>query len=226
MPTSLIRNSLILALAILPAAGDLALAQSIETPRPGSAEFAAASNMSVDITGDSAMSSGASMFSAQPISPSVSDNNALGAAPVLTGKTQVQMEEMQGTQYFQNRGILPAGQMMQNQCSMQAMQHNCNMQTMPCMHANNVCPHSMHNCAMNQGCNHQMQQQMPSSNGGDLGGLASMFGLENGNNGQMMTQAIGAVGAAALLSNFLGNGGVGGTIRSLGWNNTRIRRGP
>lgn len=39
------------------------------------------------------------------------------------------------------------------------------------------------------------------------------------------TQAIGAIGAAALLGTFITNGGVGGMMKSVGWNNTRHIRG-
>ena len=47
----------------------------------------------------------------------------------------------------------------------------------------------------------------------------------SGGGGGMNTQAIGAVGAAALLGTFLTNGGVGGMMKSVGWDNSRHMRG-
>jgi hypothetical protein len=43
--------------------------------------------------------------------------------------------------------------------------------------------------------------------------------------GGLNTQTVGAIGAAALLGTFLNNGGVGGMIKSVGWDNSRHMRG-
>ncbi len=48
-------------------------------------------------------------------------------------------------------------------------------------------------------------------------------GMQSG--GGLNTQAIGAIGAAALVGTFLQSGGVGGMLRSAGWNNKRQVRG-
>lgn len=46
-----------------------------------------------------------------------------------------------------------------------------------------------------------------------------------GLNTPLNSRAIGAIGAAALVGTFLGNGGVGGMIKSVGWDNSRHTRG-
>ncbi len=48
-------------------------------------------------------------------------------------------------------------------------------------------------------------------------------GMQGG--GGLNTQAIGAIGAAALVGTFLQSGGVGGMLRSVGWDNKRHVRG-
>ncbi|MDZ4835858.1 MAG: hypothetical protein SGJ27_18930 [Candidatus Melainabacteria bacterium] len=61
--------------------------------------------------------------------------------------------------------------------------------------------------------------------------LATVFGGNgqssnaSANGGQISTRAIGAIGAAALVGTFLGNGGVGGMMKSTGWDNSRHTRG-
>ncbi len=47
----------------------------------------------------------------------------------------------------------------------------------------------------------------------------------NGGGSGINSQAVGAIGAAALLGTFLTNGGVGGMIKSVGWDNSRHMRG-
>lgn len=47
----------------------------------------------------------------------------------------------------------------------------------------------------------------------------------NGGGSGINSQAVGAIGAAALLGTFLSNGGVGGMIKSVGWDNSRHMRG-
>lgn len=63
------------------------------------------------------------------------------------------------------------------------------------------------------------------------GSLQSKAGIASGGDAGssqgkgVSTQAIGAIGAAALLGTFITNGGVGGMMKSVGWNNTRHIRG-
>lgn len=66
-----------------------------------------------------------------------------------------------------------------------------------------------------------------------LFGSAGLFGTAGGGapagtgsgGSGINTQAVGAMGAAALLGTFLTNGGVGGMMKSVGWDNSRHMRG-
>lgn len=84
--------------------------------------------------------------------------------------------------------------------------------------------------ASNRNCNHATgssgnngssccQHSHISGNSGNGGDAAAIGG------GQISTRAIGAIGAAALVGTFLSNGGVGGMIKSVGWDNSRHTRG-
>jgi len=101
---------------------------------------------------------------------------------------------------------------MQNGMQMNGMQNN--MQNG--MMGNNTSGQNFGACQHNTGCggNHRngntAQNNSASTNSGG---------------GQISTQAIGAIGAAALVGTFLSNGGIGGMLKSVGWNNTRQVRG-
>lgn len=56
-------------------------------------------------------------------------------------------------------------------------------------------------------------------------GNANSTANNTGLNAPLNTRAIGAIGAAALVGTFLSNGGVGGMIKSVGWDNSRHTRG-
>lgn len=81
----------------------------------------------------------------------------------------------------------------------------------------------------------QQQQQMMMYNNATMcngnhmmhcNGMHCQGQAPSNNNGQMNTQIIGAVGAAVMLGSFIQNGGIGGVMRSVGWDNRRRILGP
>ncbi len=94
--------------------------------------------------------------------------------------------------------------------------------------------------AMNGGMN-AMNGGMDGTNGNMQNGFSNDMsnGMQNNSGGivqsigncimsdpKMMQRAVGVAGAAALLGVFVGNGGIGGMMRSAGMDNTRHVRGP
>ncbi len=76
------------------------------------------------------------------------------------------------------------------------------------------------------GGGNQNQACPPSPGAGrSVPGQNGLSGSGSGAGGQISTRAIGAIGAAALVGTFLGNGGVGGVMKSVGWDNSRHTRG-
>ncbi|MBX9670601.1 MAG: hypothetical protein K2X93_23565 [Candidatus Obscuribacterales bacterium] len=76
----------------------------------------------------------------------------------------------------------------------------------------------------NQFASANSQQNAFRNRGTAFNGSSSQgSGMQSG--GGLNTQAIGAIGAAALVGTFLQSGGVGGMLRSVGWNNKRQVRG-
>lgn len=80
-----------------------------------------------------------------------------------------------------------------------------------------MCQHPMMygNATMYNG-NHMMQ----------CNGMHCHESMKSNSGGQLNTQMVGAVGAAVLLGSFMNNGGIGGMMRSVGWDNRRHIRGP
>lgn len=83
--------------------------------------------------------------------------------------------------------------------------------------AQNSCSHATTAGANPQGCCQHAQGNANANAGSNNGGT--------GLNTPLNSRAIGAIGAAALVGTFLGNGGVGGMIKSVGWDNSRHTRG-
>jgi len=94
------------------------------------------------------------------------------------------------------------------------------------------------NVGMNSGANYGMNAPMNGMNSVvngannnnnnpamNNGGLAQSIGNCLMNDPKMMQRAVGVAGAAALLGVFVGNGGIGGMMRSAGIDNTRHIRG-
>jgi hypothetical protein len=88
----------------------------------------------------------------------------------------------------------------------------------------------MNNSAMQNGfsngmCN-GMSDAMPNGMNNNGGGIVQSIGNSIMSDPKMMQRAVGVAGAAALLGVFVGNGGVGGLMRSAGMDNSRHIRGP
>ena len=81
----------------------------------------------------------------------------------------------------------------------------------------NSCSHATAAGASAQGCCQHAHGNATANSASNAGGT--------GLNTPLNTRAIGAIGAAALVGTFLGNGGVGGMIKSVGWDNSRHTRG-
>ncbi len=88
----------------------------------------------------------------------------------------------------------------------------------------------MNNGMLQNGFSNDMTNGMANgmSNGmnNSSGGIVQSIGNCIMSDPKMMQRAVGAAGAAALLGVFVGNGGVGGLMRSAGMDNTRHIRGP
>ncbi len=98
------------------------------------------------------------------------------------------------------------------------------------MNAMNGMNGGMNNSAMQNGfsngmCN-GMSDAMPNGMNNNGGGIVQSIGNSIMSDPKMMQRAVGVAGAAALLGVFVGNGGVGGLMRSAGMDNTRHIRGP
>ncbi len=74
---------------------------------------------------------------------------------------------------------------------------------------------------MPNGMSNGMSNGMNNSGGGIVQSIGNCIMSDP----KMMQRAVGAAGAAALLGVFVGNGGVGGLMRSAGMDNTRHIRG-
>jgi hypothetical protein len=113
---------------------------------------------------------------------------------------------------YHNIGVAQNQNFNQNQNNAQTGNPNAGLMARPLFGGSGI----MQGNSMQNGCQHGSCQH--ATGGGGAGGGGA---LGNG----ISTQAIGAVGAAALLGTFLTNGGVGGMIKSVGWDNSRHMRG-
>lgn len=71
-----------------------------------------------------------------------------------------------------------------------------------------------------------MQNMMHQHPGNCMNCYREQMAQQQHDEGQALKRTVGALGAAAVMGVFLQNGGIGGALRSMGWDNTRHIRGP